>query len=102
MVTDVSEERSASVFRIKQIEECHLKLGPQKICRGFVPVVDSCFWLGGVRRLQWDDDSDVEAGYEILSALDVHARCHEVGKETLVEGYLMKWNTVCVWLSCAR
>jgi hypothetical protein len=59
MVTDVSEKRSASAFRIKQIEECHLKLALQTICRGFVPVVDSCFWL------QWDDDSDVDAGCNV-------------------------------------
>jgi len=30
LVTDVSKEHSASVFRIKQIEEYHLKLGPKK------------------------------------------------------------------------
>jgi len=33
--------------------------------RECVPVVDSCFRLGGVRRLQLDGDSDVDAGCNV-------------------------------------
>jgi len=52
MVTNVSKECSASVFRIKQIEECHLKLCPPKI---FVVVL----------YLSWTVVSGLESGMTI-------------------------------------
>lgn len=83
MVTDVSEERIASVFKIKQIEECYLKLGPKQfvvvLCLSWTVVSG----LEGCRRLQWDDNSDVEAGCNVkyFNCLRkmwvVHARYHE-------------------------